>query len=599
MIAILFLVVFIGSANFLYLLPPVINWDEGTHAIWGFREWLALKDGNLSAFWHISRDQFAYPPLGSWLIAFINLPFEFSLNLTRFVSTVGFILGGVLLYLLIDILLSGNTTRAQNFSPASEQNDHLKIDTAKNLYPRRFYQKLLTLILNSKYLILFLYLSSPAILFYSVTVFKESWGATLTLLVFYFYFQALSQKTARAYFCVSLGLVLLFFEKYNYAILVILTLGLEAVVELILLGGLGRLGWFGKIKKLLIKQTGIFLPILVFASWWILTPTNKWQWFLDIMRSDWNPVTVGIGDKWQYLLFFIQSIRTSYTFSNVLFLLILIGLFRAIGDIGVKKVRILLVFFIFNFVLGTIHWYNLQDRYIYTSIPILFLLVGYGWSKILVKLTGPASARVARSYFDPGEAGQKTWTTLALSPVTLFLVLTLFVLRDLLLFPSYLKANATHMLSSPMYNESDYHDTLLIYDYEKWPKLAYSKKLIANSETSEGVIDYILDKTDINKPVEIVGYTAEISPDWVELRRAMRRREELKNLRIKELKNYNKFLVAIEVRMTSRLYTYDYKRANAWQLGKIAEIERSYKDNKIEEKDFKELGVKVRIYGLM
>ncbi|MBI3384998.1 hypothetical protein HY030_02280 [Candidatus Gottesmanbacteria bacterium] len=100
------LIIVIGVLNFFYLTPPVINWDEGTHAIWGFREWLALKDGNLLGFWQFSQSQFAYPPFGSWLITFLNFPFEFSMNLTRFVSTLGFIFGGILLYLLSKQLFS-------------------------------------------------------------------------------------------------------------------------------------------------------------------------------------------------------------------------------------------------------------------------------------------------------------------------------------------------------------------------------------------------------------------------------------------------------------------------------------------------------------
>ncbi len=103
---VLIIVAIVGIVNFFYLLPPVINWDEGTHAIWGFREWLALKDANLTGFWQFSQNQFAYPPLGSWLIALGNLPFEFSMTATRFVSTMGFILGGLFIYLISQQLFS-------------------------------------------------------------------------------------------------------------------------------------------------------------------------------------------------------------------------------------------------------------------------------------------------------------------------------------------------------------------------------------------------------------------------------------------------------------------------------------------------------------
>ncbi len=179
MFLIIILVVIVGVANFFYLLPPVINWDEGTHALWGFKEWLAWRGGDWHLFWQLSRAQFSYPPLGSWLIALTNLPFEFSLNLARFSSTLGFIAGGILLVLIAKTLSTGPVGRLvdRRFSAVSKDN------SSKTYQLRRPppVNALSTL---------FLYVTSPAILFYSVTVFKESWGMALTLLTIYLYFRA-------------------------------------------------------------------------------------------------------------------------------------------------------------------------------------------------------------------------------------------------------------------------------------------------------------------------------------------------------------------------------------------------------------------------
>lgn len=167
------------------------------------------------------------------------------------------------------------------------------------------------------------------------------------------------------------------------------------------------------------------------------------------------------------------------------------------------------------------------------------------------------------------------------------------------------------MLLSPMYNESDYKDTLFDFNKSHWPgnievqrktetqkgNIFVSQKdsaFLRYQESPEGVIDYILDNVDITKPIEIIGATAEISLDWVELRR------QLKKQNYKIYNNYNdykNYIVTLEVKPASRLYTYDYRRANAWQLGKVREVEEMWGDKLLKEKDFRELGIVVRIYA--
>lgn len=604
------IVVFIVSIiNFFYLKPPVVNWDEGTHALWGFKEWLALRSGNLHSFWQLSRNQFSYPPLGSWLIAFTNLPAEFSINLARFNSTLGFIAGGILLVLIARVLpttsLVEDLPRRQ--SPSAAGPTPRKLTNFSVCHPRLYR------LLNTKYFPLLLFLTSPAILFYSVTVFKESWGLALTLLTFYLYFVALSKKKLIYYLLTGTALTLLFFEKYNYAVLVGLVFGLEGVVE-ILFNGTNLTNWSNWLKR----QLALFLPLALFASWWILTPDNKLSQFLDIMRSDWNPVTVGVGNSWQYLTFFVQSIRVSYTFSDVLFVVIIICYLLAIKDLRQKKIRVLWLFFTLNFVLGTLHSINLQDRYIYTAVPALFLIVGYElngfWSFLAclrkdpkeghpssssVKLQSRLRGSPRKTFCFPfSSSASFTMTTSLREPKNrnllsafITVLFVLLVLLDFLKLPTLLKSNASHMLLSALYNETDYHDTLFNYNKSDWPHHIIDS---SKQETTEEVVDYILDNVDINKPINYMGWTADISPDWVELRRQTRIRQIGQ---IRQIPQGN-YLVTIEVKPTSREYTYDYRRANSWQLPNIKEITQTNSDKLVTEKDFKELGVIVRIYSL-
>lgn len=546
--------VLFGLLNFFYLVPPVVNWDEGTHAIWGFREWLALKDGNLAGFWEFTRQQFAYPPLGSWLIAFINFPFEFSLNLTRFVSTIGFIFGSILLYLI------GRQLNKNKFAGLSA---------------------------------FLFFLTSPIVLFYSVVVFKEIWGVTLTLLFIFLYFRALAKKTFLSFFLAGCCLALLFWEKYNYAGLIFLALVLEAIVEwVILLSNKKNWPLWG---KTFLRQLLLFIPLIVIAAWWILTPDNKLEWFLQIMRSDWNPVTVGLGSKLEYLLFYPNSLRASYVFSEILFWFLVVGYLLSIKDMANKKIRLLFLLFTVNLLLGTRHAINLQDRYILTTAPALFLLAGFELEKTFLKI----------------KEKRKTKSVKYVTPI-LFAIFVIFVGWDLIHLPWLLKSNATHLLSSAMYEETDYRDTIFNFNKSDWPKGQLT--LRPSAETSEQVIDYILENIDVNKPVEIVGYMSEIAPDWVELRSALRRREciPLRSASPSATRNYagqakkckveaniNRYLVTLEVKSTSRLNTYDYKRANSWAISKIKEITENNKDKLLTEKDFQELGLVVRIYGFL
>ena len=517
------LISLIGIINFFYLVPPVVNWDEGAHALLGFRVWLALKDANLSYFLDLMRTQFAYPPLGSLILALINLPFEFSMNLTRFASTLGFIVGGILMWKI-----------------AKQLTKHVETQNLASLPA------------------LFLFLTSPVILFYSVTVFKESWGLALTLLTIYLYFK-------KSYFLVGLSLILLFLEKYNYAMLLVFSLMVETFIDSVLI--LIQIKVINPFKfpqkfvrvKIIKRNLMIFLPLFLFAVWWIYFPDNKSQWFMDIMRSDWNPVTVGVGSSLEYLLFYVNSIRTSYVFSELLFYLLLTGYLLAAFDLGERKIRFLFVFFTLNIILGTVHSINLQDRYIYTSVPALFLLVGYEIKKVLRY----QSIKVLMG------------------------VLLILVVKDIIFFPQLLKSNASHMLLSAMYNEADYRDTLFDFNRNNWPQKP------SNTDSSETVIDYILANSDASKPMELVGFTSEISPDWLELRSHIARLRHA----TRDKRNYSRYIVTIEVKPTSRLYTYDYRRANLWQLSKVKEMEKQYYNNIISQKEFKELGVIVKIYG--
>lgn len=531
----------LGFINFFYLIPPVVNWDEGTHAIWGFREWLALRDGNLGAFWQFTRQQFAYPPLGSWLIALVNFPFEFSITLSRFVSTIGFILSAVLVYLI------------------GKQLNNKKLSG----------------------LIAFLFfVTSPIILFYSVVVFKEIWGVVLTLLTLFLYLRAHDKKTYFSYFLAGLSLIFLFWEKYNYALLVLLIFFLEDIVDWVVVSTVIR-SKKGLVlaRKTLVRHLLIFTPVSLFALWWIFTPEDKSLWFLDIMRSDWNPVTVGLGGQLEYLLFYPNSIRVSYVFSEVLFWILVAGYLLSLRELANKKVRVLFLLFTLNLVLGTRHAINLQDRYILTTVPALFLLTGYQTEKIypLVKEKIKNQKSKLKKYLR----------------IFIFTFLFLILGSDLVKLPWFLKSNTTHLLSSAMYHETDYHDTIFNFNKNDWPKGELF--LRKEAETPEQVIDYVLDNVDVNSRVEIVGYTSEMSPDWIELRMALKRREcVIKNLSC--LKTGAYYLVTIEVKPTSRIYTYDYKRANSWALPKIKQIEIDSKSALRKEKEFKELGVVVKIY---
>ncbi len=496
------------------VIPHIVPWDEAGYVIGGNSVYQALKKADPVQFLAVTRQQFYYPFLQSWLLAFFGLIFGFSITTARLAS----------LALLIPSVM-------------------LIFAIGEKLKKRAgFYASLL-------------FLTSPLSLFFFGSAFKEALGLFLGLLVFYLYGR-------RNLVLAGIVLTLLTLTKYNYGVLPGIILGLESLWELF--RERRRFGVWLKDQLLLFG-----IPVLV-MGWWILTPDNKISWFIKILR---NPFTPSAGETglFGHLTYYLFELASSYTFSQVFFAAVLIsfflGLRRFFKD---KMVRVLSLFFLANFILGTFHFGNQQSRFIYTSIFGFFIIAGTGFDDLVLRLKKLAGNPYLRGFIG----------------VVVF-VFSLYSFRDLLLAPKMFRPTLAHGQGYPLFYETDFTETRYNYDKSTWPH-----QYPAQKETVEDIFDYIFAQIDVRKPVRQIGRTNEINPLFFDLLLSFERQRQ-----VFRSDQFSGYVVTIKILPGSLFDSRDYRLFNQWQQ---MEVDRSTEDThlrKIAAKAFSQLGVVVTIYG--
>jgi len=119
-----------------------------------------------------------------------------------------------------------------------------------------------------------------------------------------------------------------------------------------------------------------FLPL--FILWWATPPFDRKYALGFIFR------TQGIGEALFYpsvnffgrVLFYLQSLISSYNFSFWLGLGCLTALGASFGYLNDKKIRLILLMFLANiFMISLVG--NIQERYLSTAAPVVFILLAY------------------------------------------------------------------------------------------------------------------------------------------------------------------------------------------------------------------------------
>jgi len=500
-----------------------VAWDEALYTMAGYRISAAVRSGDLSAAWRETREQFAYPPLPSWILAVAQLPVEYSVEATRRVNLGWFMLGAVLIHAL--------GTRVGG---------------------RR-----------SGVLSALLYLSSPLVLVHATLALREMMGATLSLLTMLLYFRARARDVPGAYACTALGLLAVTMTKYNYGVLLLAAIAIEEVIGFLAATRTQR-------ARRLVLDAWLFVPVMAVLGWWIFLPANKLQAFVDVLSNRWT-VTAGLTDWRGVVLFYPRAIVLMYSASAVIGVLLLLGFVAALRSWRDFRIRTLWMIVALNVLLGVTHDANLQERFVFTAMPFLFVVA----ADALVRLAAAAWLRAAPEWL----------VGLSAMAVT---VLAIKLLIDLGGLPGYVYAVGAYSLKSPTFNQLDYTDTWFNYDTASWPREVPAP----SSQRPADVVAYVADAVDVSKPVRIVGFANELPPDSFALEFARRRDRG----RVAHLPDAA-FVVTIEVSPASRYYTRDYRMFNVRQLAEITQIRADPTLAMIQQRAFDELGMQVAVYA--
>lgn len=510
-----------------YIPKANVGWDEASQIHVAYRIYDSARAKSVLTFLKVTASQVYYPPLQSLFYGISSLPFGFSIEKARAVGLFWFILGGFLMFLL-----------------------------GKELTDKR---KTLMGILG-----LFFFLSSPMMLLFSSLVLKEIMGVALSLLVVLLYLRARKGETLFPYILVSLLLFTLSMTKYNYSFLIAMVVFLEAGVSFL----------FSKSRrKIILSHLVIFAPFLLLLGFWLFFPYNKLSSYISIVTSPVGFQTKGMTDFWGILLFYPRAIALMYSPSVILGFFLLLSLVISLRYFNDFRIRVLWLLLAINFTLVIIYNGNMQERYIFTSMPFLFLIGAFILTKLLVKSL-----------------------TFSKKPLISGLILGIWLLAggkilvDMAHLPNFVYAVGARTLRYPVFNQTDYQDKDIWFNYNpsSWPK----NLPFGAFEKPNDVLDFVASSVDLTKPVEVMGYTNEFSPPYFDLIFALhKQKREFVSL------PYASFVVTLEVSPTSRFYTRDYQLMNAWQLEKIREIEKDPSLVMINKKKFESLDVEVTIYG--
>lgn len=509
-----------------YISKALVGWDEAVHIYSAYRIYHSFQKRDLILFLKATVGQIHYPPFQSWVYGFPLLLSGFSIEKARIVGLFWFIFGAVLVFLMGEDLGKKHGKLAGSLS-------------------------------------LFFYLTSPMILLFSALVMKELIGGVVSLLVIFVYFKAKTKKTRFSYFLVSLVLFTLTMTKYNYGLHIAAVIFLEELLEFFLQK---------KLRVFFSHLVLIFLPFSLFLGMWIFRPYNNLPFFLGVIANK-GILTKGMTNLWGILLFYPLAIVYMYSATEILGIFLLTSFGLCLLYFKDFRIRTIWLVVALNLFLGIIYNWNMQERYFLTCVPFLFLLGSF----VFVNLW-PKFLTLAKKPFFSGVI------------IGFCFLAGIKILVDLVHLPNYIFSMAAYTLKMPAFNQTDYDNKKLWFNYQKtsWPKQlppgSYEKPL--------DLVEFVASSIDLTKPVKIIGYANEFSPDYFDLVFAFHR--EKKDL---VFLPYSSFLVTLEYFPTSRFGTRDDQRTKPDQIKEIRKTEKDKSLNLLAKKNFEDLDIKVLVYG--
>ncbi|KKU83568.1 MAG: hypothetical protein UY10_C0005G0019 [Microgenomates group bacterium GW2011_GWA2_47_8] len=521
-----FVLIGIGITTFFIartLIPrAAVLWDEAVFLLWSYKIYEAIRAFNLASLGQIAYGQVEYPPLQSLLLG-IPLSFiGFSIEKARLVGLGWFIAAGILVYILACRVAGKHKS-------------------------------------TTGLLATFLFLTSPLILYHASVAMKEMMGAALSLFTILLYITATKRNRPIFYMLTSIGLVALFLTKYHYSAFIGIGILIEFCISLLLV----------KHKSASLRGHAlIFVPLLVVILLWIYIPVDRSAKIMEIIANKTLSYTGDMVDPMTYVLFYPRSVVYFYAISPAVGILLITAIGMTIKNLKNSSIRLLWIVVIVNMILVGTHVENIQDRYIFTTMPFLFILAALGITETVDRLLRIQKPRVRVAF--------------ALAAILFLYHLSVHLVR----LPSQVYGASAQSLHGLTFDQTDYTDHWFFYDTSRWPK----KLPGPNDERARDVLDFIVRNVEATKPIQVAGVANAFSPDYVNLKFALTREHTSSEIL------YPSYVVTVEVLPSSRHNNLDFQKMVAWHISEIRAIERDPTLIRMSGKLFNELGVYVTIY---
>jgi hypothetical protein len=326
---------FTGWRIYTFMIVPAgpFRWDEAAHAIRGLLIAADLQQSSWLGFLFDTYRQVYWPPLHSWLIGLAFTVAGPSMVAARSCSLFAYLLAVPVVYL---------AARSMRITERE--------------------------IAGLSAVILFL--TSPPLIDFASQCMLEAFGLLAVCLTILIYFRVCHNDVlAKRHVLLGLCIILAYFVKSNYGILLLLTVGIMVLND----------ARFRLHALLTSANYYMALPMFVIFPLWFAYPkklTTTWETMVSVPWGVIEPYGV------EGLLFYPRAffhMSGSAWFCAIL----LLGLLISCAFWRDRPVRFLLVLVILQMVIGEFH-HNKDERHILPILPALFLLAGYaaaeGWA---------------------------------------------------------------------------------------------------------------------------------------------------------------------------------------------------------------------------
>ncbi len=445
-------------AYFQFLKPlDVFLWDESHHGYFGMQIFNDLREADFGAFWAHTNNQALWMPLHSWFDGIFLLIFGFSYSSARLSSLFLFFICSMLIF-FTGLELSKEKGWIIGFIACA------------------------------------LFLSSPMMLHLATVNMQEMLGIFICVMTLWFIVKYISNEAPWKYATIGFLLSVAYWSKTNFAIQLVFGAALYQLSKIDP----------GRLKQWMIDNSLIILGFLpLFVLWWATPPFERKYGLGFIFRAQGmqSPSFSPVAGFFNALGFYFQSLLSSYSFSFWIGLGSLAAFLASFWFYREKKIRIISLMFLANLLfISYISSNNIQERYLSTSIPFVFLLLAY----------------FAVLYFDRIRESRS-----ATAYYVIFAFLFSAVAYDSLSLTRYTKEVANRTILSFIYKESlNKFSPPFLFGLAKRPAFTYPadqpKKYrdfkVPPSSTIRDVLDFFSSNIERNRSISTMISFNEISP---------------------------------------------------------------------------------------